>query len=400
MSNDIVKKPYFDFMKRSRFFQYIATGTVGTFALPKEAFAAFKANGSASEKFYIGSYTDNAEQGISTGNLDPTNGDIKSIDVCKNVQNPSFLIFGHQRKFLYSVNETDNFEGKKSGSVSAFKIDENSGRLNLLNSQPSLGANPCHITTDRSGKFILVANYTGGNVAVLPVSADGKLGAPVDMVQHSGKGPNLSRQETAHAHSSNFSPDNRFVFVCDLGMDKIMVYRFNEKTGKLTPADHRFFATAPGAGPRHLTFTKEGDKAFVVNELNSTLTYLRYDAANGILTELQTISTLPVDFTGDNTCADVHIHPNGLFVYASNRGHDSIAVFSINSSSGKIKLIQNQPIKGKTPRNFAIHSSGRFLIAANQNSNSITVFSINPDSGRLSDTGKSIQVNKPVCILL
>jgi 6-phosphogluconolactonase len=244
-----------------------------------------------------------------------------------------------------------------------------------------------------------VANYTGGNVTILPILSDGQLGEPVDMIQHKGKGVNTIRQEGPHAHSVNLSPDNRFAIVCDLGIDKIMIYRFDQITGKLTPADTPFFQTAPGAGPRHFTFSRDGGNAFVVNELNSTITSLKYDPAKGILTELQTLSTLPDDFTAENTCADVHIHPNGLFVYASNRGHDSIAVFVIEPGSVKLKLLQNQSTLGKTPRNFAIHSSGQFLLAANQNSNTVNVFTIDPGTGRLGETGKFLQINKPVCVL-
>jgi 6-phosphogluconolactonase len=350
-------------------------------------------------KFFIGSYTDTPEQGISTGSFDSETGAVQLIDTCGGVNNPSFLIFDHSKKFLYAVNETDDFGGKKSGSVSAFSHDEKTGKLTFLNAMPSLGAHPCHLTIDRTGKYILVANYTGGNVAVLPVLSDGKLGEPVDMVQHTGKGPNAARQEAAHAHSVNISPDNRFAFVCDLGIDKIMIYHFDERTGKLTPADHPFFQTAPGAGPRHFTFSKDGSRAFVVNELNSTLTCMKYDVANGSLTELQTLTTLPDGFTDENTCADIHVHPDGRFIYASNRGHDRIAVFSIKPGTGQLNLLQNQSVKGKTPRNFAIHESGRFLLAVNQNSNNITVFSIDPSTGKLRETGQSMKINKPVCLL-
>jgi 6-phosphogluconolactonase len=237
-------------------------------------------------------------------------------------------------------------------------------------------------------------------VAVLPVLPGGGLGDPVEMVQHTGHSVNASRQEGPHAHSVNISPDNRFAFVCDLGIDKIMVYRFDEVTGKLTPADHPFFTTAPGAGPRHFTFSRNGQGAFVVNELNSTVTSLKYDSANGFLTEIQTITTLPDGFAAENTCADIHLHPNGRFLYASNRGHNSIAAFSVEEATGMLKLLQHQPTLGQTPRNFAIHSSGRYLLAANQDSNSIHVFSIDPATGISSETGNFIQIVKPVCLLL
>jgi 6-phosphogluconolactonase len=387
-------------MNRSLFFKQIALAAIGTAVLQKKTLAAIFKPVLMSDLFYIGSYTAITQEGISICRFEPQNATVQLVDVCKEIDNPSFLIFDHSRKLVYAVNETADFGGKKSGYVSAFLRDNETGKLTFLNAQPSLGAHPCHLTIDRTGKFILVANYTGGNVAVLPIMPNGQLGEPADMVQHSGKGINASRQEAPHAHSVNLSPDNRFAIVCDLGIDKIMIYRFNEMTGKLSPADSPFFQTAPGAGPRHFTFSCDGKQAFVVNELNSTITSLRYDSAKGILTELQTLSTLPDGFVAGNTCADVHIHPNGRFVYASNRGHDSITIFSIEQGSGKLKRVQSQSTLGKTPRNFAIHPSGRFLLAANQNSDSVQVFSLDPATGKLAATEKSISVTKPVCILL
>lgn len=391
---------FFSIMKRSGFFQQITLGAIGTTLLHNQAVALFLEPVSKDEYFYIGCYTANPEEGIPIGRFDPGNASVEIADVCKGVNNPSFLIFGQKRKFVYAVNETADFSGKPSGAVSAFRRDVKTGRLTFLNSQPSLGAHPCHLTADRAGKFILVANYTGGNVAVLPILPGGHLGEPVEMIQHTGKGPNTGRQEAAHAHSVNLSPDNRFAFVCDLGMDKIMIYRFDEKNGKLSPAVNPFFQTAPGAGPRHFTFSIDGRNAFVVNELNSTLTYLKYNSDTGTLTELQTVSTLPYGFSGENTCADVHVHPNGRFVYASNRGADSIAVFFVDQGSGKLKPIQNQSTLGKTPRNFTIHPSGRYLLAANQNSGSIQVFALDPSTGLLTETGKFLMTSKPVCLLL
>ena len=386
-------------MNRSLFFKQVTLGAIGTTVLQNQALAALFLPDTMVDHFYVGSYTTTRQDGITMCAFDPKTGAVRLADVCKEVTNPSFLIFDNQHNFVYAVNETADSGGKKSGSVSSFKHDTKTGKLTFLNARPSLGANPCHLSVDRTGKFILVANYTSGNVAVLPVLPDGKLGEPVEMVQHAGKSINASRQEGPHAHSVNLSPDNRYAFVCDLGIDKIMVYCFDQVTGKLSPADIPFFQAAPGSGPRHFTFSKDGGQAFVVNELNSTITSLRYDAVKGKLTELQTLSTLPGDFTGENTCADVHLHPNGLFVYASNRGHDSIAVFSIEKGSGKLKLVQNQSTLGKTPRNFAIHSSGRYLLAANQDSGSVQVLSLDPATGRLSATGQSISVPKPVCIL-
>jgi 6-phosphogluconolactonase len=387
-------------MNRSRFFQQIAVGAIGATVLHNQVLADMISPQSVPEFLYIGSYTFAVSEGITICRFDPEQGTLRLLDVCRAIENPSFLMFDRSHNFLYAVIETDDFGGQKSGAVSAFRRDAKTGNLTLLNKMPSLGAHPCHLTIDQTGRFMLVANYTGGNVAVLPIQPDGKLGKAVDMVRHTGSGPVKDRQSVAHAHSVNLSPDNRFAFVCDLGMDKIMIYRFDDKTGQLSPADTPFFQTAPGAGPRHFTFSKEGNNAFVVNELNSTITCLKYDSGTGILTEIQTLSTLPPEFAGENTCADVHIHPNGKFVYASNRGSDSIAVFAINQDSCRLELIQHQPTLGKTPRNFIIHPTGRYLLAANQNSGSVNVFSLNPETGKLTSTGNSISIDKPVCLLL
>lgn len=387
-------------MNRSVFFHNMAFGAIGATILQKQALASLTEPAPIWNHFYAGCYTTPPQEGIPVCRFDPDNGTIQLVDVCRGIDNPSFLIFDHQRKFVYAVNETADFNGQSSGAVSAFRRDEKTGKLTFLNAQPSLGAHPCHLSMDRTGKFILVANYTGGNVAVLSIKTDGHLDEPVDMVQHTGSGLNSSRQQTPHAHSVNLSPDNRFAFVCDLGIDRIMIYQFDQNNGKLSAAARPWFQCAPGSGPRHFTFSPDGNHACVINELHSTLTYFSYDQESAVLTESHTITTLPDDFTAENTGADIHIHPNGKFVYASNRGHDSIAVFSVNQESGHLKLVQHQSTLGKTPRNFAIHPSGRFLLAANQDSNSVCVFSLDLATGRLGETGKSIMINKPVCILL
>jgi 6-phosphogluconolactonase len=389
-------------MTRSGFFMHLGLGALGSGLTHKEALAIFSLPASSTNFFYTGCYTQSAEEGIAECHFEEQNGAIQLSGLCKSIDNPSFLIFGNRRKWVYAVNETADFGGQKSGGVSSFLCDHKTGKLTFLNARPSMGAHPCHLTMDRQGKFILVANYSGGNVAVLPILANGELGEAVDMVQHSGKSINMNRQEGPHAHSVNLSPDNRFAFVCDLGIDKIMIYRFNQQTGKLSPADSPWFQAAPGAGPRHFTFSNDGKNAFVVNELNSTITSFKNNQKSGELTEILTLSTLPEGFTEENTCADIHVHPNGNFVYASNRGHNSIAVFQAQPGYEKLKLIQNQPTLGKTPRNFAIHPSGRYLLAANQNSNSVHVFSLHPATGLLSETGNPgnhCSINKPVCIL-
>lgn len=387
-------------MNRSTFFHRIAAGTIGAVVAGKEALAVLPASGIAQELLYIGRYTETNEEGIPVAQFDPAVGKIVLTGEARKVSNPSFLTYGRSRDFLYAVIETDDFGGKASGAVSAFRVNRVNGELTPLNTVASQGAHPCHVSIDRAGRYLLVANYTGGNVAVLPVRPDGTLGEAVDLVQHSGSGPNHERQESAHAHSVNLSSDNRFAFVCDLGIDKVMIYRFEERTGKLTPADTPFLLATPGAGPRHFTFTPDGQHAFVVNELNSTLSLLKYEAETGKLTELHTISTLSAGFTGDNTCADVHVHPSGMYVYASNRGEDSIAIFRIDLFSKQLQWLANQPTLGNTPRNFLIHPTGRFLLVANQNSNNLVTFAIDIANGSLKPIGSHVTVGKPVCLLL
>ncbi len=349
---------------------------------------------------YIGTYTTNTgSEGIYVCDFDAGSGELTARHTIKNVAEPSFLTIDKNGKNLYAVNELVEYEGKKSGAVSAFAIDQKTGNLTFLNRQPSLGGAPCYITASDNGKFVLVANYVGGNVSVFPVEKNGRLGASVELVQHAGTGPNTERQEAAHAHSIILDRNNRFAFAADLGTDKLMIYEFDAQKGKLKPnAAHPFFKTKPGAGPRHFVFHKSGKHAFLINELDSSLTSLAYDEKRGTLKEIQTLSTLPKDFSGENTCADVHVSPDGRFVYGSNRGHDSIAVFKTDEKTGKIELIEIVSTGGKTPRNFAIDPGGNFLLAANQNSGNIVTFRIDQKTGKLKNTGNEAKVPAPVCL--
>jgi len=351
-------------------------------------------------RLYIGTYTTGSGEGINQARMEMHSGTIRVEKTYPGIENPSFLALSSDGNFLYAASETNEYQGTTGGSVTAFRIGRDRSDLILLNARPSLGEHPCHVTVSRNGKFVLTANYSGGNVSVLPVLADGSLGEAVEMQQHSGSGPNKQRQEKAHAHSVNLSPDNRFAYVCDLGIDKVVIYRFNDQTGRLYPAEMPFYRTAAGAGPRHFTFGSDKSSAFVINELNSTLTSLSVDTENGTLTEIQTVSLLPAPFSGENTGADVHVHPNGQFVYGSNRGHDSIVVFSTDRKAGRLKLVQHQATLGKTPRNFAIDPSGNYLLAANQNSDSIRVFTINQKTGILAPTDNVLMVSSPVCVLI
>lgn len=350
---------------------------------------------------YIGTYTSTGKsEGIYVHKFDSETGKLTPFQTVKNVLEPSFLTIEKDRKYLFAVNELLEYEGKKSGSVSAFAIDQKTGNLQFLNKQSSLGDAPCFITTSENGKFVLVANYLGGNVSVYPIEKDGKLGASVSLVQHSGTGPNKDRQEAAHAHSITLSPDNHFAYACDLGIDRIMIYRFDHPTGKLTPNENQtFYQTKAGAGPRHFSFHPNGKFAFVINELDLTITSLAFDKNLGTLKEIQSVPTLPKGAsTVGVTCADIHVSPSGKFLYGTNRGHNSIVSYQIDENTGNLQYIENTSTQGKKPRNFAIEPNGKFLLVANQDSDNIVVFRIDEKTGKLQPTGNIVNVPVPVCL--
>lgn len=351
----------------------------------------------ASTLVYVGTYTGGESRGIYLFQLDPASGTLTARGLAAEISNPSFLAVHPDRQHLYAVGELNSFQGKKGGAVTAFSIDTATGKLTQLNQQSSGGSGPCHITVDKAGRHVLVANYGGGSVSVLPLEADGKLGESVSFIQHQGKGEDPLRQEAPHAHSINLDAANRFAFVADLGLDKIMIYRFDAATGKLTPNQPAWTDLKAGSGPRHFSFQPSGRFAYVINEMQSTVTAFSCDAAKGILKEIQTISTLPEGFSGSNSTAEVQVHPSGKFLYGSNRGHDSIAVFSIDGPSGKLKLVEHQSTRGKEPRNFGIDPSGKFLLAANQNSGNLAVFKIDANTGGLSFL-REVKVPNPVCV--
>ncbi|MGQ9648787.1 MAG: lactonase family protein, partial [Phycisphaerae bacterium] len=330
--------------------------------------------------------------------LDTRSGELKSLGLAAEVASPSFLALHPKGRFLYAVGELNEFQGKKAGAVSALAIDAQTGKLTLLNQQPSGGQGPCHVTVDPTGKWVLTANYTTGTVAALPIDNEGRVGEPISIIQHIGSGPNAKRQQGPHAHSINLDPAGRFAFAADLGADKVFIYRFTADEGLQAANDPPFAQIAPGSGPRHFAFHPTGRFAYVINELASTITAFSYDAARGGLKELQTISTLPAGFAGENFTADIHVHPNGRFLYGSNRGHDSIAIFSIDPNSGCLTARGHEPTGGQWPRNFAIEPSGRWLLAANQKSNNVVEFAINSQTGLLAPTGRALQTPSPVCL--
>lgn len=347
---------------------------------------------------YIGTYTGSGSKGIYLCKFNARTGEIGEAELAAEVGSPSFLAIHPNQKFLYAVTESAEFNGKPSGSVSAFAIDAKTGKLTLLNRQSSQGAGPCHLVVDATGKNVLVANYSAGSIACLPIHEDGKLGEATSAIQHTGTSVNKERQEGPHAHSINVDLGNRFVFVADLGLDKVLVYKLDADKGLLTPNDPPSTSVDPGAGPRHFTFHPGGHFAYVINEMGNTVTAFAYDESRGTLKSLQTISTLPKDFNGTSYTAEVLAHPSGKFLYGSNRGHDSIAVFRIDEKTGKLEFVETESTQGKFPRNFRLDPSGSFLLAENQDSDSIVVFKIDPQTGALSPTGHQTKVVKPCCI--
>lgn len=351
---------------------------------------------------YVGTYTSptTGSKGIYLLEFDSRSGTLRSAGLAAEVASPSFLAVHPDRRFLYAVGELHEFQGRKSGAVSAFAIDAASGKLTLLNQQPSGGQGPCHVTIEPGGRYVLAANYTSGTVASLPVNVDGRLAPPVSTAQHKGSGPNTKRQETPHAHSINLDRAGRFAFAADLGADRVFVYRFKAADGSLSPADPPWASLAPGSGPRHFAFTPDGRHAYVINELTSTVTAFSYDAERGSLKELQTVSTLPAGFSSPSFTAEVQVHPSGRFLYGSNRGHDSIAVFAIDRETGRLTALGHEPTRGQVPRNFCIDPTGMWLLAANQKSNNIFVFRIDQQTGLLTVTGDGVEVPSPVCLRL
>jgi 6-phosphogluconolactonase len=394
---------FYDEMKKSRHFLFHLA-----LALPFLNVFALGASPSDQYLFYVGTYTEDGgrptrSQGIYAYRFDEGTGEITSLGLAAETVNPSFVAIHPNGRFLYAVNEVDDFKGSNSGGVSAFSIDHDkdghlTGKLTFLNEVQSRGGGPCYVTVDQTGKYVLVANYDGGSVAVFPLLADGKLGEASAFVQHTGHGTNPQRQEGPHAHSIDLSPDNRFAFVDDLGLDELLVYKFDATKGTLTPNDPPFTKLDSGAGPRHFALHPNGKFAYVVAEMHSTVTVFANDPKTGTLHRLQTISALPKDFTGENDDAEIHIHPSGKFLYASNRGHDSITVFAVDSSKGTLTPVDYVSTKGKTPRSFEIDPTGKFLLAENEKSDNIVVFAIDQTTGRLTPTGKAIDVVSPVCV--
>ena len=343
---------------------------------------------------FVGTYTGKKSQGIYRVEFDPATGKLGKPEVAAEVASPSFLAIHPNRTHLFCVGE---LAGKRAGGVSSFTLDAKTGELKLVNQQSSVGAGPCHIVCDKAGKNVLIANYGGGSAAVFPVDKDGKLGEASSFVQHKGSSVDKSRQEAPHAHSVNLDAANKFAMVADLGLDKVLVYKFDSEAGKITANDPPAVDLAPGGGPRHFAFHPSGKFAYVNNEMASTLTALAYDGERGTFKTLNTLSTLPEPTKGNST-AETVVHPNGKFVYTSNRGHNSIAIFAIDESTGEIKAIGHQGEGIKIPRNFNIDPTGKWMIVANQAGDSLIVYAIDPATGKLTPTDQKVEVGSPVCV--
>jgi 6-phosphogluconolactonase len=348
---------------------------------------------------YIGTYTGPKSQGIYVYNFSTATGKLAPLGLAAETTSPAFLALHPNHRYLYAVNEINNYEGKQSGSVSAFSIDRKTGKLTLLNVVASGDPGPCHLVVDHTGKYLLVANYGVGSVAAFPILADGRLGKATAFLPHTGHSVDPKRQLAPHAHSIYVSADNRFVVSADLGTDQVYVYRFDAAHGTLAPNDPPSAAVPPGTGPRHFAFHPSGKFAYVIEEMGSSLTAFSYDAAHGVLHPLETIKTVPSDYKGYNDCAELYIHPSGRFLYGSNRGHDSITVFAIDPVKGTPTPIEYVPTQGKTPRSFGIDPTGSYLIAANQDSNTLVVFRIDAKTGRLTPTGQKEDVGAPICVV-
>jgi 6-phosphogluconolactonase len=353
---------------------------------------------------YVGTYTSAGKsKGIyffrlQTQNLEVSqNITLVPLGLAAESANPSFLTVDLRRRLVFAVNELDSFGGKPGGAVSAFAIDPATGKLRLLDQRSTRGTGPCHLVLDKAGRNLLVANYGGGSVTVLPVAPDGRLGEATDFVQHSGKSVHPERQRGPHAHCVTLDPDNRFAFVCDLGLDKVLVYRFDAARGKITPHQPASVSLKPGAGPRHMVFRPDGRFAYVLNEMSSTVTAFAFDGKAGLLTERQTLATIPPHYDGPNSGAEIDVHPGGKYLYVSNRGHNSVVLFSI-ADDGSLTYVEEQMTGGKKPRHFGIEPSAKHLAIANQDSDTVLACRIDAGNGRLKPSGVFASAPTPVCV--
>lgn len=341
---------------------------------------------------YIGTYTkESTSLGIYNAIFDSDSGKLSKPELAAEVNDPTFVATHPNNKYLYSVSE------RNPGKVASFSIDSENGKLEMINESLTGGNGPCHVAVSDDGKTLLAANYATGSCASIPINEDGSLEEAVSFFQHEGNGPNEERQEGPHSHSCNFSPDNRFVYVPELGIDKVMIYEMVPGTSEMKESHPGYYKTEPGEGPRHMTFHPENGLVYLINELGNTVEVLEYNSENGALTQIQKVSTLPEGFTEFSKSAEVRIHPNGKFLYASNRGHESLAIYKVDNTSGKLSLVGFQKVPAH-PRHFNFDPSGQFMLVAGMDDNKIEVFKIDSENGDLSSTGNYIEIGKPVCI--
>lgn len=377
-------------------FAGLALAVVSAACLSKEPMQTD--NSDAGILMYVGTYTKETSAGIYLYRFDPSTGVAQEVGLAAEMRDPSFLAVHPGGRFLYAVSEIDDFDSEGSGAVLSFAIEPGTGELQKLNAVSSKGGWPCHLSVDRTGSMLIVANYSGGSVASFAINEDGTLGEAASFFQHVGSSVH-SRQEQAHAHSADFSADGRFAFFSDLGLDEVKVYRADSALATIAPNEPPHVKVEPGSGPRHFSIHPSGKFAYVINELASTVTAFSLDGATGFLEALQTVSTLPAGFEGENYTAEISVHPSGRFLYGSNRGHDSIAIFEIDPATGRIEARGHASTRGRTPRSFALDPTGRYLLAANQATDSISVFHVDEASGALEPTGTDLVIDAPVCVV-
>lgn len=359
-------------------------------------------------RFYVGTYTqpikfgtgqilEGKGKGIYIIELDMESGSLSNLGLVAETPNPSYLIVDANKKYLYAVNELKEYQGEASGSISSFAIDQDHNNLVFLNTRSTVGTDPCHIALNKKNTHLFVSNFMSGSLCVFPLSEDGSVGEKSDFVQHVGSSINRDRQTSPHAHSLTFDPAYSRALVPDLGIDKLMVYDFDEKKGKLTPGEIPWYSVKPGAGPRTCEFGSSGEYCYLINEIANSISVLSYDQSKGRLEEIQVVPSLIEPFSQDNTCADLQISPDGRFLYGSNRGHNSIIVYSINSNNGKLDYVDTTFSGGETPRNFIVEPTGNFILVCNQDTDNIVLFSIDKDSGKLSKKNE-LYIPTPVCV--
>jgi len=364
---------------------------VSTFAFATFPFPSLSS--AMSHALFIGTYTNSGSKGIYAVSFDPATGRFDAPQVAAETTSPTYLAFSPDQRHLYAVSES-------AGMAVGFAVSADRTQLTPLDDrQPAAGKAPCHLMTDRTGRVLFVSNYHTGTVGSIPIAPDGRLRAPATLIQHTGSSVDPDRQTSPHAHSVTVSPDNRFVFACDLGTDKIYIYKIDLATATLQPHDPAFVSTPAGVGPRHFAFSPDGAHAFMISEMGGTLTSYRYDAERGTLHPLDTQSTLSAEFPGKNKSAAVRVHPNGRFVYGSNRGPDTIAVFRFEEGTGRLSLVEIVPCGGPNPRDFALSPDGRWLIVAHQDAGTLKAFRVDSETGRLTATDAVAQVPAPVCVL-